>query len=145
MYKLVSFILVFTVIKSVAQQTPYEIHQYNYTATYSECISFYENLAKQYETVQCMPYGMTDAGKPLHLVLISSDKEFEPEIWQQKNKVIFLINNGIHPGEPDGIDASMLWVRDIAEKKIILPPNIVIALIPIYNIGGMLQRGKIFV
>ncbi|RYD76370.1 MAG: hypothetical protein EOP55_11615, partial [Sphingobacteriales bacterium] len=26
-----------------------------------------------------------------------------------------LINNGIHPGEPDGIDASMLMVRDIVK------------------------------
>ena len=32
---------------------------------------------------------------------------------------MILINNGIHPGEPDGIDASMMLVRDIVNKKII--------------------------
>ena len=65
--------------------------------------------------------GMTDAGYPLHLVLISNDEKFNPAIWHQQKKVIILINNGIHPGEPDGIDASMMLARDIAQNKIILP------------------------
>ena len=34
-----------------------------------------------------------------------------------KGKLVILINNGIHPGEPDGIDASMLLIRDLADKK----------------------------
>ena len=32
-----------------------------------------------------------------------------------KNKVF--INNGIHPGEPDGIDASMMLLRDIVQSE----------------------------
>ncbi|HEY0749810.1 MAG TPA: M14 family metallopeptidase, partial [Chitinophagaceae bacterium] len=52
--------------------------------------------------------------------------------------------NGIHPGEPDGIDASMLLVREITEKKYNLPDNIVLALIPVYNIGGALNRSKYY-
>jgi hypothetical protein len=38
-----------------------------------------------------------------------------------KNKRVILVNNGIHPGEPDGIDASMLLARDIVTNKIKLP------------------------
>jgi hypothetical protein len=59
---------------------------------------------------------------------------------RRKNKRIILINNGIHPGEPDGIDASMLLVRDIAVRKTKLPDNVVLAIIPVYNIGGCLNR-----
>ena len=59
---------------------------------------------------------------------------------KRKNKRIILINNGIHPGEPDGIDASMQLVRDVAEKRFTLPQNVVLALLPVYNIGGMLNR-----
>jgi hypothetical protein len=54
---------------------------------------------------------------------------------------VILVNNGIHPGEPDGIDASMMLVRDLAKGKIKLPSNVVIAFIPVYNIGGCLNRG----
>ncbi len=61
--------------------------------------------------------GPTDAGHPLNLVLISNDEMFDPSIWNKKNKVIILINNGIHPGEPDGIDASMMLAKFEAKKQ----------------------------
>ena len=59
-----------------------------------------------------------------------------------KNKIVILINNGIHAGEPDGIDASMMLARDIVNKKVTLPKNVVLAFIPIYNIGGCLNRNS---
>jgi hypothetical protein len=53
-----------------------------------------------------------------------------------------LIINGIHPGEPDGIDASMMLIRDFMNGKLKMPDNVVLAVIPIYNIGGALNRNK---
>jgi len=53
-----------------------------------------------------------------------------------------LIMNGIHPGEPDGIDASMMLLRDLASGKLKAPKNVVIGIIPIYNIGGALNRNN---
>lgn len=84
--------------------------------------------------------GPSDAGFPLHLILVSSDKDFDIKSIKAKKKAIIFINNGIHPGEPDGIDASMLLVRDIVENKYKLPSNLVLAIIPVYNIGGCLNR-----
>ena len=55
---------------------------------------------------------------------------------------MILINNGIHPGEPDGIDASMMLARDILNKKVSLPDNVALAFIPVYNIGGCLNRNS---
>ncbi|MCK5637620.1 MAG: M14 family metallopeptidase, partial [Flavobacteriaceae bacterium] len=59
-----------------------------------------------------------------------------------KNKI--LINNGIHPGEPDGIDASMAFIRDIVQNNGLKKKfgNIVICIIPIYNVGGSLNRNS---
>ena len=88
--------------------------------------------------------GPTDAGYPLHLILVSTDKNFDIAAAKAKGKCIIFINNGIHPGEPDGIDASMLLVRDIVANKYRLPPNILLAIIPVYNIGGALNRSKNF-
>jgi hypothetical protein len=53
----------------------------------------------------------------------------------KKNKAVLLINNGIHPGEPDGIDTMQLF-RDLALAKIKVPKN-TISNIPVYNIGGL--------
>ena len=59
-----------------------------------------------------------------------------------EKKVVILINNGIHAGEPDGIDANMMLTRDIINNKIILPDNVIVAIIPVYNIGGCLNRNN---
>lgn len=135
------FFLVFS-ISSFAQQTPFEKSNGKETATYFQAIEFYKNLDKSSSKILMKEMGPTDAGYPLHLVLISSDGKFDPEVWHKQNKVVILINNGIHPGEPDGIDASMMLVRDIANNKIRLPDNIALAFIPVYNIGGCLNRNS---
>lgn len=123
-----------------AQKTIFEKTDGRETATYFEVIDFYTNLAKKSDLLKIETRGMTDAGYPLHLILISGDKKFDPAEWHKQNKVVFMINNGIHPGEPDGIDASMMLVRDIIDKKVLLPDNVAIGVIPVYNIGGALNR-----
>jgi Zinc carboxypeptidase len=127
---------------SIAQLTPYEKENKNVSATYDEIISWYETLDKKSNQLSFIEKGMTDAEKPLHLVLISSDQNFNPKQWHQQNKITILINNGIHAGEPDGIDASMMLARDIVNNKIKLPVNVCLAIIPIYNIGGCLNRNS---
>lgn len=93
--------------------------------------------------VKMQAMGETDAGFPLHLILVSSDGDFDMASLKQKSKAIIFILNGIHPGEPDGIDASMLLVRDLVQKKQYgLLKNVVLAIIPVYNIGGALNRSK---
>ncbi|MBA4198320.1 MAG: hypothetical protein C0459_12280 [Chitinophaga sp.] len=134
------FFIVFVSLNINAQsfQTVFEKSDGKQSATYFECIAFYKKLAAVNSIITIKNFGLTDAGYPLELVLVSSDKSFNPQQWQQK--LVVLVNNGIHPGEPDGIDASMLLIRDIATKKIALPSNIVLAIIPVYNIGGSLNR-----
>lgn len=112
------------------------------TATYFETIAYYKKLANSYPEISIQEIGNTDSGYPLHLVIFSSSKEFDFNKLQQKNSI--LINNGIHPGESDGIDASMLLLRDIVQNpdKIKRLKNIILAIIPIYNVGGSLNRNS---
>ncbi|HSC39357.1 MAG TPA: M14 family metallopeptidase, partial [Chitinophagaceae bacterium] len=109
---------------------------------YDEIIAWWKKLDQLSDRVKLFAMGPGDAGYPLHLAVVSGDKDFSFESIHRKNKRVILINNGIHPGEPDGIDASMLLARDIANGKMILPDNIVLAIIPVYNIGGCLNRSK---
>ncbi len=111
------------------------------SATYFECIDYYKQLAKSFPTIKILTGDTTDAGYPLHVVLFAADKNFNINNWHLQHKVVVLVNNGIHPGEPDGIDASMLLLRNLAQGKIKLPGNVVLAVIPVYNIGGSLNRG----
>jgi hypothetical protein len=112
------------------------------TATYDEIIKFYSQLSDTYQSVTMYQMGKTDSGKPLHLVTFNPNRSFESEFSKDQKENILLINNGIHPGESDGIDASMMLIRDLAEKKIKTPKNTIIAVIPVYNIGGALNRNS---
>ena len=123
-------------------KTPFEISNQQQTTTYAACIKFYETLAKKYANIKIINLGVTDANLPLPLIIYSQNKNFNPASWQQNKQPILFINNGIHPGEPDGIDATMVYLRDVCEGKIKAPKNMVIAIIPIYNIGGALQRNN---
>ncbi|MFP9114235.1 M14 family metallopeptidase [Flavobacterium sp. RHBU_3] len=124
-----------------AYPTPYEKGNGNQTATYQEAIAYYEALDKGFETIQLLPAGEDDNGLPIHIVTYSADKNFNlAEV--RKNKAVLLINNGIHPGEPDGIDATMMLYRDLATGKIQAPENTIIVAIPVYNVSGMLNRGS---
>jgi hypothetical protein len=140
--KPVLFLLLAVFINTASsQQTPFEKNELT-TTTYDECIRFYKALDEKYEVIKITEEDQTDIGRPLHLVIISKDNIFEPEEIRASGKIVLMINNGIHPGEPDGIDASMMFVRDLAEGKLPLPDNVVIILIPVYNIDGFLNRNN---
>ncbi len=110
--------------------------------TYTDIIGWWKAIDAVSPIVKMMEMGPTDAGFPLNLVMVSADKDFDIKSIKAKRKTIILINNGIHPGEPDGIDASMLLIKEIVEKKYTLPSSIILAIIPVYNIGGCLDRSK---
>ena len=134
------FLLAISLV-AFAQLTPFERSKSkNVTASYQEVIAYYKNLDQKYEQMKMLACGPTDIGKPLHLVVLSKNKTFDPVQLRKQSKRILLINNGIHPGEPEGIDASMMLARDLLQKNL-LPDDVVICIIPVYNIDGSLNRG----
>lgn len=121
---------------------PFETNP-NQTLTYQEAIACYEKMAAAYPKVfQLQKVGMTDIGEPLHVAVFSADGEFDPVKIRAAGRRILLIDNGIHPGEPEGIDATILLLRDYLsdENKRKALGDLVIAVIPVYNIDGCLNR-----
>jgi len=114
------------------------------TPEYKDIISYYERLAAEYSEISLFSFGQTDAGKPLHLVVYSAEGIYNVDEITKSTKNRVLINNGIHPGESDGIDASMLLLRDIVQNDSLKQKykNSLIAVIPVYNVGGALNRNS---
>ncbi len=136
---------IFNAIIGQHSQTAFETSNGNQTETYKEVIAFYIALEKKFPSIIVYEMGQTDSGFPLHLVIFdpqNKTQEKTSETFSKNGRNLLLINNGIHPGEPDGIDATMLLFRDFAENKIPVPKNTIIATIPIYNIGGALNRNS---
>ncbi|WP_108867924.1 M14 family metallopeptidase [Aquimarina aquimarini] len=121
--------------------TLFETSKGTETPTYNEVISYYKQLSDTYPTIHIQEIGTTDSGYPLHIVTLNPEAIFDFETIRKSKRILF-INNGIHPGESDGIDATMLLYRDIAQGKIKPPSATVLVTIPIYNIGGALNRNS---
>lgn len=141
MKKLIPVLLaVFAVLISKAQgidQTDYPYH-HNQTYTFKEVVKAYEERARLHSDVCRLTYfGSSDYGIPVPLFIINSNGIFTKEEYQSKN--VILINNAIHPGEPCGVDACVRVVDNLL-KEGKTPENVIIAIIPIYNIGGAMNR-----
>ncbi len=143
-FLLTSFL--FFILQNIAGQNPPLIHlkyDENYTPTYYETIEMYRLLDKNYSNAVLLEKGMTDSGKPLHLFVINNRKQFNPSKIRSEGKSVLMILNGIHPGEPEGIDASLQFADDLLRNKDNMQEwlkNMVIIIIPVYNIGGHLNR-----
>ena len=133
------FCLMLLSSSNMAQKTPFEQSKKTQTATYPEVIAYYKLLAKQYPQAKLLSYRNTDFGQPLQLLVLSKDQVFDPAAIKKRKKTVLLINNGIHPGEPEGIDASMMLSRDLLKGNK-LPKDVVICIIPLYNIDGSFNR-----
>ncbi|GEN75558.1 hypothetical protein [Chryseobacterium hagamense] len=121
-------------------KTPFEKGNGNQTVTYDEMNAWYQNLAENFPAIQYLKKGEDDNGKPIYVVLYNPFPEKKIE-QLRKDKAVLFVNNGIHPGEPDGIDATMMLIRDLALGKIRSPRNFIVAAIAAYNVSGMLNRG----
>lgn len=123
--------------------TPYETGNQNQTASWDECIQFYQRLAVEFpRTLQFFEIGKSDAGRPIHAGIVTADGVFDRKQLQSEGRPVFFNNNGIHPGEPEGIDGCMALVRDfcLQPERLAALGRIVFLFIPVYNVDGCVNR-----
>lgn len=108
--------------------------------SYQEIIEGYSYLAQEYPNAQLLELGQTDAGRPLHLFLVQSESFVEDKTLSElrADKLVVLVNNGIHPGESCGMDASLEWAAELLKRGGVQRDQLW-AIIPVYNVGGSLK------
>ena len=122
-------------------ETPFENKDGLKSSSYEEVIDYYKQLSQDFASISFKTMGQTDNGVPLHLVIYSPDAEFNFNKYRKERTIIF-INNAVHGNEPDGVDATMLLFRNLAQNEIKLSGNVMVVTIPAYNIGGMQENRK---
>jgi hypothetical protein len=119
----------------------------NTSPTYPELIEHLKKLDKTHKEFSMYNMGPSDYGLPIYLCVINGGKDSTRTFSKALTETTILINNAIHPGEPDGINACLIWLDQwIALGKPLetkdgkkLP---LIAFIPAYNVGGMMNRSS---
>jgi hypothetical protein len=128
---------------STELKTPFEKGNQNQTTTWAECIAWYEALAKRHPHVlRFSQVGTSDAGVPIHAGVVSADGAFDPAGIRREGRPVFFNNNGIHPGEPEGVDACMALVRDFCQEpdRLAALGKTVFLFVPLYNVDGAFNR-----
>lgn len=116
-------------------QTPYEKSGKTRTATYDECVSWYRSMHHAFpEATEFDSIGLSDGGSHIYVFRIHNG--------QPEGKVKLLVNNNIHPGEPEGTDASMLLVRQwlTAPRMAGIRQAVDLHIVCQYNVDGSLNQ-----
>ncbi len=119
-------------------RTEYERSGYLRTGRYAETVQYCQRLAQASPWVRYERFGKTPQGRDLPLVILSRDGAFTPEAARRSGKAIVMIQSGIHAGEIDGKDASLILMREIAitKERAAVLDHAVILVIPIFNVDG---------
>ena len=112
----------------------------NETPTYTELIACYEKLAQEHQEIELYEMGPSDYGLPIYLCIIHGAGDSISSFQKAKSSTTVLINNAIHPGEPDGVNACLLYLEEWISAGKTLKNMPLVAIIPAYNVGGMMQR-----
>ena len=112
----------------------------NSTPTYPEVINQCQTWANSHDEIELFQMGMSDYGLPIYLFVINGANDSIQTITKARKSTTILVNNAIHPGEPDGVNAMLIWTKNWIEKGKKTKNMPVIAFIPAYNIGGMMTR-----
>ena len=145
----ISFVLlIFVQIKTMSQNphptvpaewlTHAEKTDYRETPRYAETIEYAKRLDQASPLIKFQSFGRSGEGRELPLLIATEGDTFSPESARQTGKAVILIQACIHAGEPDGKDAGLALLRDIAitKNQSGLLKNLVVLFIPIYNTDG---------
>jgi hypothetical protein len=123
---------------SAEWQTDTEKTSYRDTPTYAETIAFSKRLDEASPLIGFQSFGQSGEGHELPLLIATEGGTFSPEAAKKSGKAIVLIQACIHAGEPDGKDAGLALLRDIAIRKTLpdVLKKVVVLFIPIYNVDG---------
>ena len=119
--------------------TPAQASHFRTTPSYADTLNYLKRLAAAAPgKLRIETFGTTPEGRPMTVVIASSDGTFTPAAARAKHKPIVLVQAGIHPGEIEGKDAGLMLLRDFAvtgERPHLLDHALLIY-IPVFSVDG---------
>lgn len=119
-------------------KTQFEESNFTETEDYTSTIHYFSELANISQYAELKVLGETPRGNKIFYFIVSKEKNFEPVSLHDRKKPLFFILNGIHSGEIEGKDASMLLLREIFvdKSKEYLLDFADMIFIPVFNVDG---------
>jgi hypothetical protein len=119
--------------------TPAEAAHFRTTPSYADTVAYLQRLQRAAPgVIHLDTFGTTPEGRPMTVVIASSDGTFDPAAARAARKPVVLVQAGIHPGEIEGKDAGLMLLRDVAvtRKYPHLLDHVVLVYIPVFSVDG---------
>lgn len=121
-------------------RTEAEKTDYRETGRYDEAMAYCRRLAAASEFIHLETLGRSPEGRDVVALIVSLDKTFTPEAARATGKEIILVNACIHPGECEGKDAGLAFLRDQfvlgRYKTSGLFDHAILLFVPIHGVDG---------
>ncbi len=137
-YSFLFFLFASVSFAQTGWETVFERSGYKATATYAQTDEYFFRLSKISDAVKYETFGISPQGRDLKVFIVSKDTAFTPEAAKRSGKPVLFIINGIHSGEIEGKDASMIFLREmlVEGKHREIFENVNIVLVPIFSVDG---------
>ncbi len=114
----------------------------NTSPSYDELIGYLKRTAESHDFIELYNMGKSDHGPPIYLCVVNGAQDSLQTFKKARKETTILFNNAIHPGEPDGINACLIWLEELIAERQLLEAIPIVAFVPAYNVGGMLNRSS---
>ena len=114
----------------------------NTTPSYPESINYLKKVAQENNEIELYAMGPSDYGLPIYICFVNGAGDSLKTLKKAREESTILINNAIHPGEPDGVNAMLIWIDTWIKNGKNTSDIPLIAFIPAYNVGGMMNRSS---
>ena len=118
--------------------THYESSGFLETPRYDETVEFCQRLADASPFLHYTTFGVSPQGRGLPLLIADRNGHFDPLSVKASGNAVLLVEACIHPGEPEGKDAGLTFLRDLAvygQHPALLRATTLLFM-PIFNVDG---------
>lgn len=124
--------------------TKAERTRWRQTADHDELLRYCRQLEAGSRWIRLEMFGRTGQGRDLPLLIVSKDRVFSAEAARALGKPVVLIQNGIHSGEIEGKDASLMLLRDLAvlQQRTELLDSVVVLVVPVLSADAHERKGR---
>lgn len=118
--------------------TKAESSRYTETSLHADVIRFLAELEKRKDKrLFVTSFGKTPEGRDLPLVVLSKGAVKTPEMAVRSGKPVVLVINGIHAGEVEGKEASLMLLRDLMDvRRDEILEHLILVVVPLFNPDG---------
>ena len=130
-------ISVSSVFSQIEPLTVAEKSNFESTSRYDDVIAFINQVAKSSKLIRIENIAQTIEGRDIPLMIIGNPLPKSPNDITDGKRIVVYIQANIHPGEVEGKEATLMFVRDLLKNKNPeILKNVVLLICPDLNADG---------